>query len=187
MMNQVNTVPEENIIISQSEKLGFHLSVQQIISLSPPLPKTVSQEIAQFWQQRRVIFSEISDNVLLGKRGSLWWNAITFDMSKLRADLTIHLDKEKGTIRCLLDVKTTLQQITPMNQQYWVEEMVAFKSFLQSGDEKKEEWEEFKEEYRKANRHWVWGFAITAGIAVIVSQMVGGLMTWLLSLFSSSK
>jgi hypothetical protein len=187
MMNGEKLVPAENIMISQSENPGFHLSVRHTVSLPTPLPKTITNEIAQFWQQRRVIFSAISDNLLYGQRGSLWWNAITFDMSKLRSDLTITLDKEEGKVECLLDVKTTLQQITPMNQMYWVEEMTAFESYLQSGDEKAEEWAEFQNEYRKDNKRWVWGIIITVGITLFLSQVTVGLITWLLSLLTDSK
>jgi len=187
MMNEEDLVTEENITISQSEKRGFHLLVRQIVDLPAPLPETITHEIAHFWNQRRVTFSEISDNMMCGQRGSLWWNAITFDMSKLRSDLTINLDKEQGKIECLLDVKTTLQQITPMNQMYWVEEMTAFKSYLQSGDEKTEEWAEFQKEYRKDNKRWVWGIVITVGIIVFVSQAAGELIRWLLRMLTNSK
>jgi hypothetical protein len=187
MMNRDKLVPAENIMISESETPGFHLSVRHTVSLPTPLPKTITNEIAQFWQQRRVTFSAISDKVMYGQRGSLWWNAITFDMSKLRSDLTVTLDKEEGKVECLLDVKTTLQQITPMNQMYWVEEMTAFESYLQAGDERTEEWAEFQKEYRKDNKRWVWGIVITAGIAVILSQVAVGLMTWLFSLLTGSE
>ena len=187
MTNGETLVAEENITISKSEKPGFHLLIRQIITLPAPLPETINDKIIRFWAQRRITFSAVSDKMMYGQRGSLGWNAITFDMSKLRSDLAIHLDKEQGKVECLLNVKTTLQQITPMNQMYWVEEMSAFDSYLHSGDERKEEWVEFQKEYRKDNRRWVWGIAVTAGIAVLAGQVAGGLLSWLISLLTGSK
>lgn len=186
-MNEENLASGENILIGQSEKTGFHLSVQTIVSLSAPLPKDIDMEIAQFWQQRRVVFSEISKHTMYGHRGSLWWNAITFDMSKLRSDLTVHLLQETGKVECVLDVKTTLQKITPMNRRYWVEEMIAFESYMQSKDDKPNDWSEFLQEYRKDNKRWVWGIAITVSVAMIVSHVVGGFLSWLLGLVTSSR
>ena len=186
-MNWDKLAPAKNIIIGLSEKSGFHLAVRQTVCLPILAPNEITSEIAQFWQRRRVKFSVISNDVMYGQRGSLWWNAVTFDMSKLRSDLTVTLNKEERKVECLLDVKTTLQQITPMNQMYWVEEMAAFESYLQSGDERTEEWVDFQKEYRKDNRRWVWSIIITVGITVIIGQVAGGLMTWLFSLLTSSK
>lgn len=177
----------ENITISPSTKTGFHLLVRQIVKLSVPFPTTITDEIAEFWSRRRVRFSEVTGKIMHGQRGSLWWNAVTFDMSKLRSDLTVLLDQEQGQVECLLDVKTTLQQITPMNQMYWVEEMIAFESYLQSGDEKKEEWVEFQKAYRQDNKRWVWGLVVTIGIAAVVGEVVGGLLSWFLGVLTGSK
>ena len=186
-MNEEKIAPPQNILIGPSEKPGFHLEVKTNVNLPAPQPKSIEKEIAQFWQQRRVEFLEISDHRMSGQRGSLWWNAITFDMSKLRSDLTVTLNKEAGKVECVLDVKTSLQQITPMNQQYWVEEMVAFESYLQSGDDKKNEWAEFQQDYSKDNKRWMWGIVITVGVAAIASQIAGRFFPWLFGLLSGSN
>jgi hypothetical protein len=186
-MNSEQNKSYENITITRNEKKRFQLLVKTTVSLEPPLPHTIIDEIALFWTRRRIIILEITDETMTGKRGGLWWNAFTFDMSKLRSALTISIDKNHGIVECSLDINTILQLITPMNQMYWVEEMAAFESSIRTGDDKKEEWDEFRRVHKKENIRWFWRMVTFVGITIIGSQIIGGLLSWLIGLMKASK
>ena len=109
-----------------------------------------------FWSRRRVVFSETSGKTLVGRRGNLFGNLTSFDMSKLIAKLTVTIS-EQNEVYCVLDVNTVLQQITEYNKAWWDLEMDTFESFLLHNDEQEEKWKKFGVHYKKAA--WAWSFS----------------------------
>jgi hypothetical protein len=154
--------------------------VKITVSLPPPWPEHTVAGIAQFWSQRRVVFSKVTDEVMVGERGSLFWNAVSFDMGKLRSSLQINLDGNEGFIHCRLRVNTTYQNITQTERMYWVEEMRAFQSFLKFGDERKDEWVQFQKELGKSQ---IWFVVRVLAITALLGIGAGAakfLIKWLL-------
>lgn len=165
------------------EDVRFGLTVRKRVRLAPPLPLTVATAAAQFWQARGVRFQEVSASRLIGQRGSLWWNPVTFDMSKLRSELRVTVDNEIGAIECVLHVNTLLQSITAMNRQYWIEEMETFEAVLVRNDDRASEWEEFRRDAKKASTSWVVGIAVVVGTATIIRGLAGPFLEWLAGVF----
>jgi hypothetical protein len=123
----------------------------------PAWNETLLAKAITYWQKRRVVFTEISEDMLIGRRGSLWWNLVTFDMSKLRTELTVKWLAHGNKIECVLEVNTFAQTLTPWNIVYFRLEMETFESFLLNGDLKAKNWENFKRLSRNANRDWLLG------------------------------
>jgi hypothetical protein len=159
--------------------------VNHVIQLPPPLPADVAQRVAAFWGARGVRFSEVTDVRMFGRRGSLWWNAVTFDMGKLKTEVTVTFDAAAGTVACTLRINTLLQTITDMNRQYWTEEMGAFESFLLHGDDRAAEWQQFKRGYNKASVGWIFAIAVAVSIAMSARELVGPLLSWLAGVFGA--
>ena len=90
----------------------------------------------------------------------MFWNLVSYDMSRLRADLRIQ-SPEPERIYLTLTVCTVFQQITEWNRAYWELELATCESFLQRGDLRETQWTEF----RKANRRaaLVWTFTMGLG------------------------
>ncbi|HEX8550627.1 MAG TPA: hypothetical protein VF681_03630 [Abditibacteriaceae bacterium] len=122
----------------------------------PIWDEVVKRKAIDFWSRRRITFSETSGNTLIGKRGNLLGNLISFDMSKLIAKLTITVS-DKNEVHCILDINTVYQQITEYNRAWWDLEMDTFESFLMRNDEQEEKWKKFGVHYKKAA--WAWSFS----------------------------
>jgi hypothetical protein len=168
---------DKDVTVTVSDKPGFDLQIRKVVELSAPLPANLKDNVRHFWEKRRITFLDESEGTLMGMRGSKLWNAVTFDMSKLRSDLSIVFNQQAGTIECVLDVNTSLQQITPMNQMYFVEEMSVFESYLKAGDEQEEAWKEFKQEYSKDNRRWFWRLFLIIGGGMLIGKVFGALLS----------
>jgi hypothetical protein len=115
--------------------------------------ESTRQKIVEFWEERGVVFSDTAGDVLRGKRGSLWGNLTSYDMSKLRSKLTV-TRSGPTEIECTLDVNTAMQRITDWNMAYWRLEMDTLESWLLSGDLKQEEWARHEVGAHKADVAW---------------------------------
>lgn len=124
----------------------------------PEWNEQVKQKIMAFWHKRGIVFSQTNGDVLKGRRGSRWGNLTSFDMSKLRADLTI-TKTGPGDIGCVLDVNTRYQDITEWNEAYWRLEMDTLENYLLHDDQREEEWRQFRGASRAAA--WQWSLSFT--------------------------
>ena len=119
----------------------------------PTWDEEMRQKLVSFWQQRGIVFTEKSENLLVGKRGSLWGNLTSFDMSKLTTNLTI--SRSKGClIECKLEINTVMQEITHFNRAYWQLELDTLESWLLFGFKRDAEWREFHNAVRKESVNW---------------------------------
>lgn len=101
---------------------------------------------------------ETATENLQGRRGSLWGNMTSFDMGKLRAQLTVSRTGSTE-IECVLDVDTRYQDITEWNKAYWHLEMDTLESYLLRGDLREDEWQKFQRSSRAAA--WQWTLSLT--------------------------
>lgn len=123
----------------------------------PDWNETLRAKAITYWQQRRIVFTELSEDILIGRRGSLWWNLATLDVSKLRTEITIKRLPQSSKVECILDVNTFAQILTPWDATYLRLEMEIFESYLLNGDLQTKKLENFKQLYRPANRDWLRG------------------------------
>ena len=112
-----------------------------------------------FWRNRGIEFDQIAGDNLSGRRGSLWKNLYTFDMSKVKAALSISVDDARHC-SCELDVSTDYQIITVSNLHYWKLELLTFSSYMLDGSMREPEWIAFREENRKSASRWLWSGGI---------------------------
>jgi hypothetical protein len=182
---RVDAVAEEVTVQGPStiEDIRFGLIVRKGVRMTLPLPPTVAGAVAQFWRARGVRFLEVTDSRMVGRRGSLWWNAVTFDMSKLRSELTVTIDAGTGIVACTLRVNTILQSITAMNRRYWSEEMDVFESVLVRNDDRASEWRQFTRQSRKASIGWVLAIAVAVGSATIGREFIQQIFAWVAGIF----
>ena len=158
---------DARVAFGKSARPGLRLLVTFTTKVSVPVATTLDQQIADFWEERHVTFHKKSNDELVGSRGSLWWNPITFNMSRLKSDLVVRIDRNSGAIVCELDVNTVLQTITPMNKKYWIEEMRSFEDFLASGTIGRASWDKFGKDYRNANIRWTLGLVLGGSAPII--------------------
>ena len=107
-----------------------------------------------FWSRKQIVFSETGERQFIGKRGNLWGNLSSFDMSKIMAKITITVS-EQNEVRCVLEINPVMQKITEWNKAWWDLEMDSFATFLLQNDEQVEKWQEFLPQYYKAARVWM--------------------------------
>lgn len=180
MFNRQDPLEYKSITtLTHNDGSSSFLTFRETVRLRTEIDEAVKQKIIYFWEKRRIRFADRSEKILWGKRGSIWWNMVTFDMSKLKSDLTIIIDPKKRCVECVLEVNTKFQHITPMNAAYFAEEMSAFSSYLRNNDEKLQEWKDFKKKYRKSNLMWVLGVLLMASILGILSGLLEGLFALL--------
>jgi hypothetical protein len=120
----------------------------------PDWNETLRAKAITYWQERRIVFTEVSEDVLIGRRGSLWWNLVTFDVSKLRTELTIKRLTQRNAIECVLHVNTFAQTFTSWDATYLRLEMETFEGFLLNGDLQAKKWDNFKQLARRAKRDY---------------------------------
>jgi hypothetical protein len=106
-----------------------------------------------FWTRHRIKFTETLGNKLIGTRGSLFGNLISFDMSRLTSKLSISVSPQ-NTVCCLLEVNTFMQKITEYDRAWWDLEMEIFKTFLLKADEQEARWKKFNTNHKKATLKW---------------------------------
>ena len=134
-------------------------SLQVVKTFQVPVwDEQAKKKFINFWQGRGVTFNEVTEKHLKGRRGSLWGNMTSYDMSKLLADLTIS-QIAPHEISCQLDVDTRGQDITEWNEGYWRLEMDTLESYLLCGDQKEAEWQQFRKDSRAAA--WQWSLSLT--------------------------
>jgi len=134
----------------------------------PVWNEEIRQNAITFWAQRRIKFDETSSYRLVGRRGNLFGNLISFDMSKLITKLTVTVSNE-NEIDCTLDINTLFQQITTANKIWWDLEMQAFESSLLRNDEQNEVWESFITYHKKAAWKWVLFIVLSTLASAIIS------------------
>ena len=117
------------------------------------------QKLISFWAARRFHFHDALDASLSATRGHILWNLISFDMSRLRADLKI-CPLQSDRVSIVLTINTIFQQITQWNQMFWKLEMDTCESFLLRGDLRERDWNKFL----KGNRNAAIAWALTVGL-----------------------
>jgi hypothetical protein len=122
-------------------------------TIEAPWTEAVRRELISFWSARRFRFFGTSDASLSAKRGHILWNLVAYDMTRLRADLSIH-PAAPDRISLVLTVHTVYQVITPCNQAFWELEMTTCESVLLRGDRRDAEWVQFMKASRKAAIVW---------------------------------
>lgn len=120
----------------------------------PEWNEDIKQKIISFWENRRVVFYATDGDKLEGKRGNIWGNLTSFDMSKLMTKLTISRASPVD-FTCSMHVNTIMQDITEWNKAYWQYEMDTLESWLLHDDMKVNEWEEYSSGAREASVKWV--------------------------------
>jgi hypothetical protein len=125
----------------------------------PQWDETIRQRVLDFWSRRNIVFKKITGDTLIGKRGNLWGNLTSFDMSKLMAELSIKVSSE-NRISCVLEVNPFMQHITDWNKAWWNLEMESFESFLLNGNEQVEKWKHFTAAHQKAASVWSFTFGL---------------------------
>lgn len=128
-------------------------------SIEAPWTEEVRQKLIAFWLKRRFYFSDTTSSPLVATRGHILWNLITYDMTRLRADLSIG-SMQPGRIDLVMTVQTAFQQVTEWNRAFWHLEMATCESFVLCGDLREAEWIEFTRANRKANIIWTLTFAL---------------------------
>lgn len=103
---------------------------------------STEEKILSFWVQRNIKFDTSIKNHYEGKRGSLWGNLNSFDMSKLSTKINI-MRNDNNEIICQLEVMTFGQIITKKNKKYWELELESFESAMLKNDYKEAEWEAY--------------------------------------------
>lgn len=132
---------------------------------------STQQQIKSFWKGRKFKFNNISDNYYEGKRGSIWGNLSSFDMSNLITKLHITRD-ESNEISCELDIKTFGQQITVWNKEFWQLELDTFESVLLRNDYKETEWEKYNISSTQKDFLWMIKYAVITFVIVVTSSVV---------------
>lgn len=112
------------------------------------------QRAVEYWKGRGFHFGKPSGDTLEGRRGSIWGNLFSFDMSKLRTRLVIR-KTDQNAIESMLDIETQFQIITDYNMLYWMLELDTFESALLQGDYQEGRWARFREANRRAAWSWL--------------------------------
>jgi hypothetical protein len=115
--------------------------------LVPGWDERLMQKTVAYWSKREFVFEQSEGGGLFGKRGSIWGNLFSNNMSKLIAQLSISVSPV-NELTCTLDVNTAMQYITTKNKKSLSQEMDMFESFLLRNDEKIEKGSEFRIEIR---------------------------------------
>ncbi len=85
----------------------------------------------EYWKGRGFRFEESSGAALQGRRGSIWGNLFSFDMSKLRTRLVVRR-VDQNIIEIILDIDIQFQIVTDYNMLYWMLELDTFETALQA-------------------------------------------------------
>jgi hypothetical protein len=134
----------------------------------------VRRKAIDFWSRRGISFFESSETTLVGRRGSIFGNLVSFNMSDLLSSLWINISL-KNEVHCVLDVDTILQRITEYNRAWWDLEMETFESFLLRSDEQEAKWQAFLASHHNASLAWA------ASFGILGSQVPPGLRSMLSS------
>ena len=133
----------------------FQLQVVKTMYISTWNEQVKAEAIA-FWQRRGISFNEVTDNHFEGRRGSVWGNLTSFDMSRLITNLRLTVSPTKPyEVFCCLDIDTRFQVVTEWNKEYWQLELDTFESHLLCGDQKEGEWDQLRKESRALDYLWV--------------------------------
>jgi hypothetical protein len=134
--------------------------IRKTVRTSEGWTPDMRQQAVAYWRERGFVFSEpLHAEEQIGRRGSFWGNLTSFDMSKLRATLTI-TRVSPTEAEFVMDVDTSMQSITEWNQAYWRLEMDIAESWLLRGDKQEAEWQEFDQQWRRAARLWCVTFGV---------------------------
>ena len=128
-------------------------------SIEAPWTEEMRQKLIAFWLKRHFHFSDTTSSPLVATRGHILWNLITFDMTRLRADLSVG-SVQPGRIDLAMAVHTAFQQVTEWNRAFWDLEMATCESFVLHGDSREAEWIEFTRANRRANIIWTLTLAL---------------------------
>lgn len=127
-----------------------------------------------YWRERgfRFTAAQKADEEEIGWRGSAWGNLTSYNMSKLRASLTILTGDRAGAgasideigdvaatgdetlVQFEMHVDTWAQHISEWNRAYWLLELATAESWLLHGDKQEAEWRRFLAASRKAALIW---------------------------------
>jgi hypothetical protein len=111
------------------------------------------KKIIKFWENRKIIFTNISDTKMEGKRGSFLGNLFSFNMSNLMTTINI-IKNNSNELICELDINTAMQEITTCNKKHWELELETFESVMLNDDYKENEWKELEKITKKDNVRW---------------------------------
>jgi hypothetical protein len=117
----------------------------------PPLPEGGFGDYldlaAEYWQARGFRLERVGPD-LHGRRGSVWGNLVSFDMSRLLATVRVHI--ERGHLVCVLDVDTRFQHVTRANVCYWELELEILERYVLHGKLDEATWRWFHKRERRA-------------------------------------
>lgn len=112
-----------------------------------------------FWEERGFRFDERHGATQQGRRGSLWGNYTAFDMSKLRATMTIRRI-DITNVDFVMEVDTIGQIIAEWNEIHWRMELETLQSWLLEGDKQEARWRAFGKQCRRANWYYIGTFGL---------------------------
>lgn len=177
MFNEQDPLEYKNITtLTHNDGNKYSLTFREKVQLATEIDELVRRKVIEFWEKRRIKFDSQAGNRLYGRRGSIWWNMVTFDMSKLKTELTITFDDKARCVECEVDVNTQHQHITLTDQEYFTEELNSFASYLKNNDERQAEWKDFKKRHRRSNLLWVLAIIAIAAILGSISGAIKGIM-----------
>ena len=136
--------------------MRLHRIIERAVKL-PAWDEAARQRSISYWTDQGFQVKETSPYTLIGKRGNLIGNLISFDMKNLMANLAITWDEDNQLLHMSFRVNTVMQQITEWNEEYWKLEMDSFESCLLNGDKKEQTWAKFLAAYNKASLKWTFG------------------------------
>lgn len=122
--------------------------------------KAARQKAKVFWKSHGFTFTEDSEYLLFGRRGSILSNLTTYNPTKLLSTLTV-TSLEPSTIDCAVVVDGFNQIWTEWDQACLELEMATFENYLVFGDDRAELWGRFFKSYNKAAAIWT----LTGGLS----------------------
>ena len=133
------------------------------------------RKVVEYWADRNVRFMHVSENELVGTRGSLLGNMVSPQMQDVLTTMKVEVTESKECV-CVLDIATTFQIITSWNRRYWQLELDTFESFLLRGERRQAEWASYSTRANKAD--CLTSIAIFVGFLILV-----GLGVWVVMRF----
>jgi hypothetical protein len=107
------------------------------------------ERMINYWHGRGFDFGNTEEEPLIGFRGSLWGNLISWEATELRTSLTI-TRPDPSLVLCQMQVDTYFQIVTEWDQEYWNLEMDAFVRLLKVGHSHSAYWDDFMTAYRES-------------------------------------
>ena len=112
----------------------------------PGWDDAIRNKVVRFWEDRRIEFDSTDGDTLVGRRGSLFGNLLSYDMTRLRAELVV--THAAGTVHAKIEINTVGQTVTEWNRAWWLIEMCMFESWIVDDNPQTERWNAFLDAFK---------------------------------------